>query len=354
MSGNHTGRDYAALELRHRSEIIGGLRAAGLSYGDIARQLGIALSKVETCLGEAAVLRAQGLTKAEIAQAIGVPYGSLGRLLPARHQRLTARQNQVLAAVSDMHGMQVDVLAWFLDVDLSTAYDLAGVLIGRGYLQELTTVQPGRAWVYPKRDTAARYLGWRPRDWHPPITLANHYRAVAQARIMLVGADPGRWVSERVVRHRAEITAAAAKSGSRSGQLEFSTGREPSEGRPHVHDGWFHGEVDGRFGWWALEVELTSKDRAHLDLALRGAFRAAGTAAPHRMTGVLYLCRSAQVMDAVNAAHARLPAELTQLPLLFAVGDIDDEWTGWLAGRNQARAAKRRTRTGVHITKEAS
>ncbi|WP_378736689.1 hypothetical protein [Nocardia brasiliensis] len=354
---NHKDKQarWASLERRYRPRIVAGLRDTGMTYGQISKTLGISLRRVEKCLGEAAALRASGLTKQEVADEIGVPYGSVGRVLAAPHRAtVTARQDAALAGMTDMHGMQVDVLAWFLNTSLSSAYDLASLLVERGVIHPLVEVQPGRAWVYPKRETAARYLGWRPKEWKPPLMYANHYRAVAQARIMLVGSDPQKWVSERILRRRAELEA----TETRSGQLMFSTGRAPKEGRPHVHDGRFLGEVEGRHGWWALEVELTEKkDRRQMDVALAGALRAARDSVEESVVGLLYLCRTARVADVVNAAYDRLPPELARLSLLFATGDFDDEWTEFLAARNQARAAeaaKRRARNGLHVSKEAS
>ncbi|MET7770180.1 hypothetical protein [Nocardia sp. NPDC005366] len=338
---------WASLERRNRVEIAGGLRDAGLTYGQIARQLGISLAQVEKCLGEANALRAQGLTKQEVADEIGVPYGSLGRILHrSRRRGVTARQDAALAALTDMHGMQVDVLALFLSTSLSSAYDLADDLFAAGQVHPLSSVQRGRAWVVPKRDTAARYLGWRPSDWKPKLMYANHFRAVTQARIMLVGSDPEKWVSERTLRRRAEITATESKSR----QVEFSTGRKPRRDRPHVHDGRFLGAVDGRHGWWALEIELTAKtERAHMDTALAGAVRSALHSEDEPIIGLLYLCRSARVLDTVSAAYKRLPAELRTDRLLWAIGDFDDEWTSFLANRHRAKA----TGNSLHI-KEAS
>ncbi|WP_280434437.1 hypothetical protein [Nocardia carnea] len=352
MNHNEKTR-YTALERRHRAEIVGGLRDRGLSYGRIARQLGISLAKVEACLGEAAALRAEGLTKQEVADEIGVPYGSLGRILSAPSTgRTTGRQEAAVAGLVEMHAMQVDVLAWFLSTTVSSAYDLANSLIKSGQVHPLKQVQRGRAWVVPKRDTAARYLGWRPADWTPPLMYAEHYRAVAQARIMLVGNDPSRWVSERRLRRRAELAATESKSR----PMLFSTGRDPKRNRPHVHDGRFYGEVDGTRGWWALEVELTPKrERAHMDAALAGAVRSALESEEEHVIGLLYLCRSARVLDLVQAAYERLPRELRpgHDRLLWATGDFDDEWSSYLAARHQKRATAR-GRSGLHLTQEAS
>ncbi|MBF6065425.1 hypothetical protein IU500_34395 [Nocardia terpenica] len=352
--------DYAVLERRHRIQIIGGLRDTGLSYSEIRQLLGVALWKIERCLGEAARLRSDGFSNGEIAAELGVAAGSMGRILPGpRTSTVTERQAEVLAGLAHMHGMQIDVLAEFLNVYESSAYAIVKALAGQG-LVAVAKVQRGRAWAYPKtRDVAGRYLGWRPGEWEPPLMYANHYRAVAQARVMLVGADPAAWVSERVLHHEAR-RAARAEAEARHGKpvLEFSTGRQPIEGRPHIHDGWFHGVVDGQFGWWALEVELTPKDPKHLDTAVAGAFRSAGNSSPQRLIGVLYLCRTERVLQAVEAAKQRLPAELATLPLEFAVGDFDEDWAEFLKARRAVRAAKaeanRKRRTVIQLSKEAS
>lgn len=350
---------YAVLERRYRVQIVAGLRAAGLDYGQIRRLLGISLRQVETILGEAAALRAQGFGVTEIAAEVGVPVGSMGRVLPGpRTKQVTARQAEVQAALAHMHGMQIDVLAEFLNVYESSAYAIVRPLVENGSLL-MAKVQQGRAWVYPTRDTARPYLGWRPSEWEPPLMYAKHYRAVAQARIMLVGSDPELFVSERVLRHRAELKAKTQAEARHSKPvLEFSTGRQPRRGRAHVHDGWFHGVVDGQFGWWALEVELTEKAPVDLDTALQGAFAAAGAAELHRLIGVLYLCRTERVISNVQAAKDRLPRELAQLQLLFAVGDFDAEWKQFTDTRRAMREARkkanRQRRNLIQISKEAS
>ncbi|WP_280410094.1 hypothetical protein [Nocardia brasiliensis] len=355
MTTHHKRKNtHAALELRHRTQIVGGLRDSGLDYGRIARLLGISLSKVEKVLGEAATLRAQGLTKAETAAALGIPYGSLSRLLPpAPGTTITARQNQVLAVTADMRGMQVDLIADFLDVELSTAYDIVRPLIRSGSLYPLTRVQQGRAWVVPKPATAQPHLGWRPKDWAPSLMYANHDRAVAQARIMLVGSDPQRWVSERQLFRRAEEIAAATRS-----PAEFSTGREPRAGRPHIHDGWVLRRVKGELQWWAVEVELTRKGPQHMDTALQGAMRAARDTPPFQqvseLVGLLYLCRTASVRDGVYAATDRLPPEIAAIDLVFEARDLDDDWSDFLARRAARRqAAKTKRRNTLRIAKDA-
>ncbi|MFE3195028.1 hypothetical protein ACFXHA_38900 [Nocardia sp. NPDC059240] len=356
MSAKKDTNPYAALERRHRVELAGGLRDHGLTYAEIARKLGISLYRVEKALGEAAALRAQGLSKAEVAAEIGVPYGSVGRVLRTAHRKsLTARQNQAADGITDMFGMQIDVLAWFLDTDLSTAYDIANILTERGDLYPLTTVQPGRAWAVMKRDKAAPRLGWRPPEWHPPIALAEHYRAATQARVMLVGSDPERWVSERHLRHHAEELATAA----REPRAALSSGREPRAGRPHVHDGWVLRRINGELQWWAVEVELTRKDSTDMDTALQGAMRATQSMLPFQqvseLVGLLYLCRTTNVMDGVNAAADRLPPEIDAIDIEFETRDFDDDWTTFLARRAERKAAQKAARhKTIHSSKEAS
>ncbi|WP_194819314.1 hypothetical protein [Nocardia sp. XZ_19_385] len=352
---NHKAKlRYAALERTHRAQIVDGLRTTGMAYREIARALGISLSKVEKCLGEAAELRCQGLTKKEIAAELGIPYGSVGRLLPAAHRRgLSGRQDLLLSVVSDMHGVQVDVLAELMRAELSTIYEFATLLIEQGQLHPLTRVQPGRAWVYPTPRTASRYLGWQAKDWTPPLTHANHYRAVAQARAMLVGSDPQRWVSERRLRHLATQAAAMSRQ-----PALFSTGREPRQGRFHIHDGWFLQRVGRELQWWAVEVELTRKMPQAMDIALQGAIRAVRDAAQlgaaDQLVGLLYLCRTATVQDGVWAAVNRLPAEIKAIDIAFKALDFDDEWSTYLSRRDRERATKRLTRNRLHIAKDAS
>ncbi|MFE3758007.1 hypothetical protein ACFXO9_27195 [Nocardia tengchongensis] len=355
---NHNTRNscYAGLERRHRPQIIGGLRGTGLTYTQIRELLGVSLRQVEAVLGEAQALRANGFRAKEIAAELGVPAGSLGRILPPRRQAaITERQSQVLRAVSDMRGMQVDVLAQYLNILESSAYAIVRELIAKGLLCELEKVQRGRAWVYAPPRVQARYLGWRPAEWTPPLMYAEHYRAVAQARIMLVGNDATAFISERALHREATVTARLAAEKRRgTAVLEFSTGIDPLPGRPHLHDGRFLGVVGGNYGWWALEVELSVKDKAHMDTALQGAIRAARAAHPYTMVGLLYLCRTAAVLNNVEAAAGRLPAELAALPLDLQIQDFDKQWKAFLAARRTVREAKHQRHNIFEISKEAS
>ncbi|MFJ9368775.1 hypothetical protein ACIRRA_30715 [Nocardia sp. NPDC101769] len=355
---------YVTLDRHHRVQIIDGLRAAGLTYTEIRELLGVSLRQIETVLGEAETLRAQGFRTKEIAAELGIPVGSLGRVLPARRRgTLTARQDEVLAGVTHMRGMQVDVLAEYLNVLESTGYALVRELITKGMLCELKKVQRGRAWVYAPPQVEHRYLGWKPREWTPPLMYAEHYRAVAQARIMLVGNDRRAFISERTLRHDATRAAKLAAENRRGAPvLEFSTGREPIPGRPHIHDGRFLGVVRGTYGWWALEVELSVKDADYMDTALRGAIRAAHDAYPYSMVGLLYLCRSAAVLKNVEAAADRLQAEseFKNSPLDLRIQDFDKQWESFLKARNSMREAKREekrereAKRQSHTTSQAS
>ncbi|WP_159851098.1 hypothetical protein [Nocardia sp. CY41] len=116
---------------------------------------------------------------------------------------------------------------------------------------------------------AERYLGWRrPKDWKPPLMYVNHYRAVAQARVMLVGSDPQLWVSERVLRRRAEVAAAESKSG----HVVFSdSGPLARDARTCMTGGFSARSAASTAG--GLEIELSAKDRVHMDTAPRGTAR---------------------------------------------------------------------------------
>ncbi|WP_433193820.1 hypothetical protein ACQP1G_34245 [Nocardia sp. CA-107356] len=350
---------YAALEFEHRDRIVAGLRDTGISYQEIARKLGIRARQVEEVLGEVAALRARQLSQAEIARRVGLPRTTVQDLLRGeRVSRSTPRKTTVLAAVSHMHGMQLDVLGWFLGMERNHVYSLAKQLYAEGAIHALEDVQAGEKWVVPTRVTAARYLGWRPSEWHPPLGLAEHYRAVAQARVMLVGADPQLWTSERVLRHRIGKTAEATNRKAKPREVLVSTGRTPILGHPHVHDGRFLGVVQGRHGWWALEVELSKKDPEYMDIALKGAIRAARDSRDEVMAGVLYLCRTAAVSDNVTAASQRLPDNEfgDALALDLVIRDFDREWAKFLTRYAAIREAQkqqspnRRRRTLIHLT----
>ncbi|MGW3278010.1 hypothetical protein [Nocardia rhamnosiphila] len=307
------------------------MRADGATYQDIRNALDITAKDIEAVLGEAAALHDQGHSHGDIGCRVGLPRTTVRRLLnDKRERRVTPRANTAAALVVDMYGIQLDVLAELLGMDLSHTRVLARQLRADGLmLPQLIAVQPGEKWLVPTKETAAGYLGWMPRtQWRPPVKDAEHYRAVAMARALLVGTDMTAWVSERHLRREAEIAAREAGPRSRS--------REPV----HIHDGRFLGVIDGTYGWWALEVELTAKSKANMDKALQGAIRTARNAEPDPMIGVLYLCRGRDVHRNVDAALGRLPRELRDV-LLVATGDLDEEWHKYRSNRRRIKAANR-------------
>lgn len=349
---NHKKKDHLrTLELAYRDQIIGGLRDHGASYTDIRKTLGITARQVEAALGEAQQLQAVGHTVADVARRIGLPCRTAHDLLKLRPPAtLPARSNTAIAVLVDMYGMQVDVLAELLDMQKTHVYKLIRDLRRDGLVMpRLIEVQPGAKWVIPTGETAASYLGWRPRTvWRPPLKDADHYRAVAQARIMLVGTDPRAWISERQLRHEAEI--AARQSGSR-------VVRSTPMGGAHIHDGRFLGVVDGTYGWWALEVELTAKSSTNMDKALQGAIRAARDAEPEPMIGVLYLVRGREVDRVVTAAAGRLPRELEQLDMHLAVLDFEQQWKRFIDARRALCTGKRaehKRGNVIHLSRDAS
>ncbi|MFD6102649.1 helix-turn-helix domain-containing protein [Nocardia salmonicida] len=330
---------WAVLEVEARDEIIAGLRDSGLTYRDISRVLGVRARRVEATLGEIDALHSRGLSLTEISARVGLPRSTVHVLVGAARPLSTGRKTAVLAAMSQMHGMQLDTLGWFLGMERNHVYALVADLVRAGEVHELKQVQPGEKWVVPTRITAARHLGWRPPEWQPPLMFAEHYRAVAQARVMLVGPDPKSWVSERTLRHRVQ---GETQPGPRKPATPISSGREPKFGRPHIHDGRFLGVVEGHHGWWALEVELSKKQPEAMDIALRGAIRAARDSDTEPMVGVLYLCRTTSVLDNVTAASERLPkAEFADLALDLVINDFDAYWSRWLKRYADLREAKK-------------
>ncbi|KIA62096.1 hypothetical protein FG87_27145 [Nocardia vulneris] len=307
------------------------MRGEGATYDQIREALGITARAVESVLGEVAALSEQGRTHGEIVDVVGLPRTTVRRLLSdKRESRVNARATTATAVIVEMYGLQIDVLAALLGIDITHARSLARQLrTDRIMLPKLIQVQPGEKWLVPTRETAGSFLGWMPATlWKPPIKDAEHYRAVAMARALLVGAEPGVWVSERQLRHDAAAAARARKPGSRE--------------LGHIHDGRFLGVVNGTYGWWALEVELTAKSAKNMDKALRGALYAARDAEPEPMIGLLYLYRGREVRRVLEAAFERLPAgTLTATGLTFCDGDIDEEWAEFLATRTRMRAAAR-------------
>ncbi|MFE3618083.1 hypothetical protein, partial [Streptomyces anulatus] len=299
-SSSNRARDHKRkVRASSRDDLIRTMRAAGDSYQDIRDQLGVTARAVEDAIGEVATLHEKGRSHGDIGDLVGLPRTTVRRLLSdKRESRPSARTNAAAELVVDMYGMQVDVLAEFLGIDLGHARTLARQMRKDGLmLPQPIAVQPGEKWLVPTKDTASGYLGWEVRTtWRPPTKDAEHYRAVAMARAMLAGMDPHAWVSERRLRRAAELD---ARQGRRSAARIVG----------HIHDGRFLGVIDGTYGWWAVEVELTAKSTKNMDKALRGAVTAARHADPEPLSGVLYLCRGGDVFRVVCDAQDRLPAE---------------------------------------------
>ncbi|MGW2664661.1 hypothetical protein ACWCW7_27220 [Nocardia tengchongensis] len=323
--------------------IILGLRSDGRGYREIADLLGVPARRVEQALGEVAALRAGGLSHSEIGRRVGLARTTVQELLrDKRSPRSTLRKSAAVTALAEQGAMQLDVLGWFLDLNRNHTYALVKDLREQHLVRDLEKIAAGEKWVMLTRGNDSRILGFPVREFRPSVGRAEHHRAVAQARIMLVGDDLERWIPERVLWRRAEVS--AHESGSK--YKEFSTGRNPRGGVVHIHDGRFFADVDGLCGWWALEVELTRKSDKAMDVALQAALRAVGTAAPEKVVGLLYLCRSAVVMDGVRAAAKRLPPELrNRQELVLCFADFDDEWGDFLAERMAKRQHRNKTRT---------
>ncbi|MFC8386742.1 hypothetical protein [Nocardia sp. NPDC057272] len=311
-----------------RDDLIRTMRAAGDSYQDIRDQLGVTARTVENALGEVAELAARGRTHGDIADLVDLPRTTVRRLLSDRKEsRSNARYEQTAHLIAEMYGVQVDVLADFLGIDIGHARSLARQLREDGLmLPKLIQVQPGEKWIVPTRDAASSFLGWEVRStWRPPLKDAEHYRAVAMARALLVGMEPGAWISERQLRREAELSAPRTR------------GRARYIG--HIHDGRFLGVIEGHHGWYAVEVELTAKSATNMDKALQGAINAARHAEPDALAGVLYLCRGDDVVRVVEAANRRLPQNYADA--LVVVGDLDAEWQDFRKTRRRMRAATR-------------
>ncbi|WP_407942422.1 helix-turn-helix domain-containing protein [Nocardia salmonicida] len=287
---------WAALEVEARDEIIAGLRDSGLTYRDISRVLGVRARRVVAALGEISALHSRGLSLTEISARVGLPRSTVHVLVGAARPLSTGRKTAVLAAMSQMHGMQVDTLGWFLGMERNHVYALVADLVRANEVHELKQVQPGEKWVVPTRITAARYLGWRPPEWQPPLMFAEHYRAVAQARVMLVGSDPQSWVSERTLRHRVQ---GETQPGPRKSTATVSSGREPKLGRPHIHD--------GRSG--------TSRLRSPL-IRTRICFRTIWRPSPRHSTRRHWLLENAPQADRRNRAAYSLRTRRRSSPLL--------------------------------------
>ncbi|MFJ9365197.1 hypothetical protein ACIRRA_12355 [Nocardia sp. NPDC101769] len=326
MNSNHDdpprpGDRYKDLSGDERDTLIRNLRELGEDYRQIVKRLGVTARQVETVLGEIASLRSAGHPDAEIGRRVGLPRSTVQRLRGTTEPRSDLRKATALTLLTQHGGMQLDLLGQFLGMGRPHVYVLVRQLREENLVRPLERVQVGEKWVVATPTTASRFLGWPVQNWRPTLGRVVHHRAVAQARLMLVGVDLEAWVSERELWHRAQ----RVSRQSRSKRTEFATGRA------HIHDGLFRGRLMGVQGWWALEVELTCKSAASMDQALQGAIRAARDMEPEELVGLLYLCRTARVSDGVHAAAERLPPEIQRLNLALVVRDFDDDWGRYLA-----------------------
>ncbi|BCK53023.1 hypothetical protein [Nocardia wallacei] len=346
MNPDHKGGagGRADLESEAFRRVVAGLREDGAGYREIAARLSITAREVEAVLGEVAALRAAGCRVRDIAERVGSTRSVVQRLAApeggTRRRVATAapRTTQAMTLLADSYGLQVDLLAIFLGTDRKRVYPLIRALQRDHLVMPLVQVQPGDKWVVPTGAGAASYLGWNPYTvWRPREKDAGHYRAVAQARLIVGATDREAWVSERQLRHEA------------AARVRRNRGHRGRSGDPlggaHIHDGRFLGVVNGIYGWWALEVELTAKSARNMDIALQGAIRSARAAEPAPMVGLLYLCRGSDVRRGVDAARLRLPTELRNIDgFVFEIGDFDRHWTEFLDHYTTRREAEKRER----------
>ncbi|WP_147144477.1 hypothetical protein, partial [Nocardia ninae] len=140
------------------------MRGEGATYDQIRETLGISARAVESVLGEVAAFHEQGRPHADIGALVGLPRTTVQRLLKhTRESRVNARTNTAAALVVQMYGLQIDVLAALLGIDITHARTLAKQLRSdRLMLPKLIQVQPGEKWLVPTRETAGSYLGWMP------------------------------------------------------------------------------------------------------------------------------------------------------------------------------------------------
>ncbi|MGW5109143.1 hypothetical protein [Nocardia sp. NPDC004123] len=198
------GDRYKHVSADERDTLIRKLRELGESYRDIADRLGLTARQVETVLGEITALRSAGHPDAEIGCRVGLPRSTVHRLRGKSEPRSNARKATALTLLSQHGGMQLDLLGRFLRMERPHVYVLVRQLREDKLVRPLEQVQAGEKWVVATPATASRFLGWQVQPWRPSLGRVAHHRAVAQARLMLVGSDLEAWVSERELWHRAQ------------------------------------------------------------------------------------------------------------------------------------------------------
>lgn len=191
--------------------------------------------------------------------------------------RMTPRDAQALEWLSQMYGAPLDVVAHLLSSTQKRAYALVKRWTDAGWAD---TGKPaaGPMWVWPKRQTAASYLGWDPGYWVPRPSGADHLRASGVTRLAL-GGDAEAWYPERQLRHE------AAK-------------RERGKTEPYLPDGLWR-DQDGR--WQAIEVELTSKGATRTREVIEKASASVG-GRDSQASGVIYVCATRAIAATVTGA----------------------------------------------------
>lgn len=165
-----------------RDQRIRELRELGATYQQIRATLGLTAREIDSVLGEAATLASDGHSQSEIARRIGLPRSTVQRMFASTAQlRPTARMNLAAGLAVDMYGLQLDVLALFLNMDLPHVYELAKQLRKAGVVRALFDQPPARSgWCRPTRPRRLISAGCRPRRGRhrrrTPVTTAPSRR----------------------------------------------------------------------------------------------------------------------------------------------------------------------------------
>lgn len=202
--------------------------------------------------------------------------------------RQTARDTALLQWIAEQSTVPIDLMAAAL---LGRSVQATYAMVRRWKEQkwvETGQILPGPAWVWLKRATARRYLGWDLGDWTPTAGMAAHYRAVAAVRLHLGrGPGVGGWISERHLRH----------------DPQGNGFRKSGDTFPHMPDGVY---VDDHGREWAVEVELTPKGRERTEAAISDGYDAA--VRDGGRSGVIYFAPESvrtHVQKAVEAVAER-------------------------------------------------
>lgn len=211
--------------------------------------------------------------------------------------RQTGRDARWMALLAEMYGAPVDLIGGYLNLAQPTLYRLVGRWRRAGWTHQ-GHVDAGPGWVWPTAQVAGRYLGWDVRTWTPRPSTAAHTRAVLATRLHLVGDEPGRWISERQLRHE--------EGWRRRGEVV-----------DHCPDGvvtWDSGSES------LVEVELTAKTPEKI----RWIITQLVTQANDQNRGIIYFCTS----GAYQTVKRELAAQTVEHPRA----------TGWTAERAQVRS----------------